>query len=159
MRANVRTLSVVLARVWVQAQDQQEGGAKAPREAHGERRMIVDLERLLAVERIEDLRLEARMWHLERLLRTSPGRRSVARRVVALLGRRSSAREESAFSSAYETKERLDRNFSYDDPTSEREDPTFGGCDPDEQTTSLQTRKLNRQRSHTHKREVSRMCD
>ena len=116
----------------------------------------MDLERLLAVERIEDLRREARRWHLERPLRTGPRRRSVARWVVALLGR-SSARKETAVCSAYETKERLDRNFPHDDPTSEREDPTFGGCDPDEHTTSLQTRTLYRQWSHTHKREVSRM--
>ena len=59
----------------------------------------MDFDGPLANERIEDLRREARMWRLEKRLRASPERRSVARRVAALLGR-SSARQEVAAGSA-----------------------------------------------------------
>ncbi len=58
---------------------------------------MVSLERLLANERTEDLRAEARVWHLERRRpRRSPERRLVLWRVMALLGRRRSARKEAA---------------------------------------------------------------
>ena len=64
---------------------------------------MVGLERLVAVERIEDMRLEARMRRVERLAPAGPRRSPVARRVVALVGR-GGAREEAAVRSAYEAK-------------------------------------------------------
>lgn len=107
MRANVRAVSVVLARLGTQAQDIRKKAAQKPSERVGaRRRTMVSLERLLANERTEDLRREAGVWQLERRLRRSPERRGVARRVVAFLGR-GSARGEAAVGSSNETKVQL----------------------------------------------------
>ena len=100
----------------------------------------MSLERLLANEHTENLRGEARMWQLEKRLFERPERRFVIRRVVALLGRRrssSSARGGVAVGTVNEIEEQVDWDFAHDDPTSEREDPTFGGCETEEALTKF----------------------
>ena len=70
-----------------------------------------------------------------------------------MLGR-GGARKEAAVGSTNEIKRQVDLEFTNDDPTSEREDPTFGGCETDEQAPSLQTTGFNRQWGHAQKREI-----
>ena len=70
-----------------------------------------------------------------------------------MLGR-GGARKEAAVGSANEIEQQVESKFTNDDPTSEREDPTFGGCETHEQAPSLQTTQFDRQWSHAEKREV-----